>query len=390
MAPSSPRPDPLLSGPFLRVTLANFFFFLNFASFFLLPVYVQRLGGDEATVGAVMGTAGLAGLVVLPVVGLAIDRYGRRRFLAIGASGMAVLSACYLVVDAIGPVLFVLRVLQGVCFALAFTAASTLAAEFAPRTRRAQALGVFGISTLSTHALAPAVGEEIVRRGGFPALFATGAFLAALAVLCVAAIPRPATSTGADGTHASAGTYRMDPRQWVLAATMVCCGLAFGAVLTFVPTFVVGEELGRVGGFFAIYTAAAVLTRIVGGGLSDALGRRAVVLPTLVMLAGSVLVLAFTYTPAVLAVAAGLFGLAQGLSYPTLNAFAVDLSADAHLGRAQALFNGAFNLGVTSSAFAFGAIASRFGYRPMFAAAAVTPLAAAGLFYVATYIRSQE
>ena len=111
----------ILSGAFLRVTLANFFFFLNFASFFLLPLHVKALGGNEAMVGVVMGTAGLAGLVVLPAIAVAIDRLGRRRFLVLGSAGMALVSAGFLLVDEIGPMLFVLRVCQGVCFSVAFT-----------------------------------------------------------------------------------------------------------------------------------------------------------------------------------------------------------------------------------------------------------------------------
>ena len=78
--------EALLNGPFLRATLANFFFFLNFASYFLLPLHLRSLGGSEAMIGAVMGSSGLASLVVLPLVGITIDRLGRRLFLLGGAS----------------------------------------------------------------------------------------------------------------------------------------------------------------------------------------------------------------------------------------------------------------------------------------------------------------
>ncbi|MDX2166943.1 MAG: hypothetical protein SF182_07770, partial [Deltaproteobacteria bacterium] len=60
----------------------------------------------------------------------------------------------------------------------------------------------------------------------------------------------------------------------------------------------------------------------------------------------------------------------------------------AQLGRSQALFNGAFNLGVTTSGFAFGLLAEHYGYRPMFLVAAVTPIAACLLFGFGT--RSAE
>jgi MFS family permease len=162
----------LLNGPFLLTTVTNFFFFLNFASYFLLPLHVRALGGSESTVGAVMGMSGLASLGVLPLVALSIDRLGRRLFLILGAVGMTAASVGFLFVDSVGALLFALRVLQGLSFAAAFTASTTFAAEFAPVSRRAQALGLFGLSTLLTHAIAPIVGEEIIRRAGFTALFA--------------------------------------------------------------------------------------------------------------------------------------------------------------------------------------------------------------------------
>jgi MFS family permease len=370
----------ILSGPFLRLTLANFFFFLNFASFFLLPLHVKALGGSEATVGAVMGINGLASLLVLPLVGSAIDRFGRRRFLIGGAAAMSLAALCFTQVQAIGPALFGLRVLQGASFAAAFTAATTLAAELAPQARRAQALGIFGVSTLLTHAVAPSVGEEIVRRGGFSLLFVFASLCSLITVWLVAKLPASAL---ARGRGVAPSRWRVGRTQWVLIGTMTLSGMGFGTVVTFVPTFVRGAGLGRVGYFFAAYSAAAILTRVAGAGLSDSFGRRKVILPAQLALAGSILVLAFTYSVPMLVLMGLLFGSAQGVSYPTLHAFLVDLTEQAHLGRAQALFNGAFNLGVTSAGFLFGLIAELAGHRAMFAIASLTPALAWLLLYVA-------
>jgi MFS family permease len=370
-------PAPLLSGAFARVTVANFFFFLNFASFFLLPLYVKSLGGSEAMVGAVMGTGGMAALLVLPIIGVALDRFGRRRFFAVGTVGMTAAALGYVSVDAIGPLLFALRIVQGVCFAAAFTASTTLAAELAPYDRRAEALGIFGVSTLLTHALAPTIGEEIIHHAGFHALCVTAAGFTTVPLLLLRGIP-PRLLPAAMATRS---TWRVGRLQWVLIGTMTLAGMGFGTVMTFIPTFVRGNDLGRVAFFYGAYTITAILTRLFGGGLSDSVGRRAVVLPALLVLATSIFTLALARSIPVLVVAGVLFGGAQGISYPTLHAFLVDLTADDQLGRAQALFNGSFNLGVMSSAFLFGPVADYVGQRPMFALAALTPLLACGLFY---------
>src|SRR5207244_8856341 len=102
---------------FARVTAANFCFFLTFASFFLLPLHVRALGGTERTIGVVMGTSGLAGLVSVLAVGVLLDRFGRRIFLLGGIATMSAAGGAVLLVDRLGPGVFALRGVQGRPFA---------------------------------------------------------------------------------------------------------------------------------------------------------------------------------------------------------------------------------------------------------------------------------
>jgi len=366
-----------MTARFVRVTVANFFFFLTFASFFLLPLHVRALGGSERTIGLVMGTAGLAGLVSIFAIGALLDRLGRRVFLLGGLATMSVASAAFLVVDRIGPALFVLRGVQGLAFAAAFNAASTLAADFAPPERRASALGLFGVSTLTTHALAPALGEQLVRIGGFHLLFAVAATFSAVAFAI--AWPLPA---GMEHATSRPGRLRRTPDLVSAIATVACCGVAFGAVITYVPTFTHDAALGPVATFFLSYTAAAVLTRVVAGGLGDSYGRRAVLLPTLGLLALSIAILAGVRSAPALAGAAVLFGTAQGFVYPTLNAFTIDQADATQLGRTQTLYNGAFNLGTTGGSILLGPVVQAFGHRVMFLCAAGAATLALGVFAV--------
>jgi MFS family permease len=364
---------------FARVTLANFFFFMNFASFFLLPLHVRALGGSERSIGLVMGTAGMAGLVVIPVLAILLDRLERRAFLLAGIATMGLAALGFLLVERIGPLLFVLRVVQGLAFAASFNAASTLAAEFAPPERRAAMFGIFGVSTLATHALAPALGEFLIHLGGFHLLFAAAAACTAIAFAIAAGLPRAGAVAVAPAVTPVTGAALY----WTLL-TVGFCGLSFGAVITYVPTFVHDELRGPVSTFFLCYTGAAVLTRLVGGGLSDGLGRRTVIVPALVLLTISLLVLATVRSPAMLAGAALLFGTAQGFVFPTLNAFTIDLIDPGRIGRVQTMFNGSFNIGVTVGSIGFGAVVEALGYRPMFVCAAAMAGMALAVFVVAT------
>ncbi len=367
--------SPVLSGRFLRLTVANFCFFMTFATFFLLPLHVRALGGTDRTVGFVMGSLGVLSLAGVFVVGLLIDRVGCRVFLRSGLLGMSLVSACFAFVDEISPWLFILRGLQGLFFACGFNAGSTLAAAFAPPERRATALGLFGVSTLTTHALAPTLGEQILRFTSFHGLFAVASAFSLIGLALAWTLPEPPRQTA----NAGAGFSLPRPLVVSLAATL-CCGVAFGAVMTFVPTFAVDAHLGPVSVFFLSYTSMAILTRLWAGRIADDFGLRRMIPPGIALLAASIYGISGMHS-VVTFLAAGLsFGLAQGIVYPTMNAFSVDLAEAGQLGRVQAFYNGTFNLGITAGSFVLGPVVHAFGHRTMFVYASGAALLAFLLF----------
>jgi MFS family permease len=371
----------LLTPAFVRVTVANFCFFLTFASFFLLPLHVRALGGSERTVGFVMGTNGVAGLVSIFLLGPVLDRVDRVRFLRAGLAAMLLATLGYLAVDRIGALLFALRIVQGVAFAACFNASSTLAAELAPPARRAAALGLFGLSTLGTHALAPTIGEQVIRLGGFPLLFVVAAGYCAVGLALT--IGLPASVVHPDAPRIAPG---FTPGFATTIAVVALAGIAFGTVITFMPTFVHDDaQLGSVSTFFLTYTAAAIGARFTASGLGDTFGHRRVIAPSLALLGVSIAALATVHSVATLAAVGVVFGTAQGIVYPTLNAFAIEHATTGQLGRLQTFFNGAFNLGVTTGSFALGTIADAYGHRPVFVCAGATALLAAAVFVVTSH-----
>ncbi len=381
--------DPI-PAPFFVVSVANFLFFLNFAFFFLLPLWILERGGSETTVGRLVGASGLAGLIVLPLVGYLLDRFGRRRFMIVGALAAALCSAAYIGVDTIGPELYVLRIIHGVAFTCAFTGAQTLAVLFAPLSRRATAIGWFGISTILTHAISPLLGEAIVRRWSFDAMFGLGAVLGMVAFVLACLLPRPPALAG----HATANDAdASEARRAVMTAciAMVCYGFGFGATQTFVPVLMERFELigtvgpdwlrvGTVGSFFACWSIAAVTMRLLLGSASDRFGRRRVILPAMAVMSIAVLMLVFARTLPGIWVVGFTFGCAQGLLYPSMNALVADWSSPHNIGRTQSLFSGSYSLGISGSAFIFGIIAEQFGFDTMYAIAFAITLVGMGVF----------
>jgi MFS family permease len=362
------------SGPFARATLTNFFFMSSLSCFILLPLYVHRLGGTEAEIGLVQGVYSAAGILCQPVIGLWLDRIGRRFFMALGVALLIASSAAFLVSHSMA-LLAALRVVQGLGFSAFFVANYMHVVDLVPAERRGWALGIYGVSGFVATAFAPLLGEFIVRRAGFRALFAVSAVLALVPLVLVLRL-RDARKSGGASLPAPgwlrAGLEDVVQRHMVVTLFF---GLGSGTIFAFLPTFAQSLEVSGLSLFYTAYAAAAIAVRIFGGRLIDTRGRRAIIVPSMFLqtLAPALLavvgvaVTRTSTTPVVpiLFVAGLVSGAAHGFLYPGLAALVTDLTAVARRATAVGVFSAMFLLGQTAGAFVFGAVAHALGYASM-------------------------
>jgi MFS family permease len=370
--------------------LTNFFFFAALNGFVLLPLYIQRLGGDEADIGLVQGLYSAAGIVCQPVVGALVDYLGRRFFMRLGA-GLLVVSCALFVVSSPLPLLGALRALQGVAFSTFFVANYIHVVEMVPAERRGWALGIFGLSGLVSTSLAPLVGDLMIRRFGFPWFFAAATVVAAGAASVVWRVQdvRPAALGARPGLHViREGLLQLRHMHMLLAFFF---GLGTGTIFTFLPTF--GEFLGvtSVGLFYTAYAGAAMLVRVAGGTLIDVRGRRAVIIPSMFVQTCATCMLALVallFRPALglpvlpfLFLAGFLAGGAHGFLYPAMSALLMDVTPERRRGSAVGIFSSVFLVGNSIGAIVFGYVAHGLGYPVMWGA--LTLLLAVG--FVASF-----
>jgi predicted MFS family arabinose efflux permease len=293
---------------------------------------------------------------------------------------MTLASLAFLAVDRVGPLLYALRMVQGVAFAAVVISASTLVTDDAPPEHLGRAIGLFGISILSMHALAPALAEEVALRFGWHAVFwmAAGSSL-----VCLAATPfihDPRHARAAEGAPGIIEVMRR-PRTLRVGVVVALTGAAFGAMMTYPQAFALALGRSHVRGFFVAYALAAVAVRLGFGGLADRLGRRPVSLGSLAAYGTVVLAMAWL-RPAWLEPLGFFFGASHGLFYPAYNALADEEAGPGERGKVMALFNGAFNLGNSGATLGLGFVAESLGYPAVFW------IAAAGVYVAYLVLRA--
>lgn len=362
----------LLTRRFAVATLGNLVFFVAVTSFFSLPVHLEELGAGRADIGRIMGSFGLSALFAIPLTGALADRFGRRRFMTLGALVWAALSLAFLWVDRIGPAVYLLRLGQGLAFSLTFVATNAVIVDLAPRGALARAIALFGATTLVSHAVGPSLGEWVAHRWGFDRLFQLSAVVALVAGVLHASVPDVSRPDASDGS-ASVSMVRLALRKGAVGALVAALGSAvtFGAAINFMPVFVRARGLESHAPFFVAYVVAAIFVRVAAGGLSDRLGHRLVGTVASVGFAGAAVGFAFmTQSVGQMVALAFLFGVSHGLAYPAMNALFVEGAPHNARGRSMALFNLSFNVGITLSAFVAGEVAERVDYRAMWLVAA--------------------
>jgi len=361
----------LWTGPFVLCFVTNLCQGTAFNLFLHLPGYLHDLGANDVQIGWISSLTALAAVAFRPPVGRAMDVRGRRPVIVWGGALHALATAGYLAVDAIGPLLYAVRVLHGVAEALLFSALFAYAADRVPAARRTEGLALFGVSGMLPISIGGWLGDWLLPLHGFPLLFALATGLAAgsfVLSLAMREAPRVAVARSASvGTKAALRQRDLGPL-WML-------GTVFSIVLTaffvFIKRFVDETGIGSVGSFFGAYTGAALTLRIFFGWLPDRIGQKRVLGPALAALTLGFAVMAGAETQHALLIAGVLCGIGHGFTFPILFALVVSRTPESNRGSTLALFTALFDLGVLIGGPSFGFVIERFGFAAMYAAGGV-------------------
>lgn len=379
---TNPRKDRLLSRDLVSILVAQTCFGYSFSSFLLFPKFlVTELGANPAQIGQVATANRFSTMVGLLVSGVMVDRFGRRPFLTAGAVLMTLASLSFYWVHEFGSLIFLLRGCQGLAFGMAFAAGSALVVDLAPPRKLAQAIGYFGLTMLSTNALAPLSVEALAAVSGWRFAFAAAALGAGACVLASFLIREP--RRGQIETRQVSGLLQvaLDPKQLRCALVIAIVGAAFATVFVLHQPFAVEVGLDQLSLFFVAYTGAALLVRLGAGPFVDRIGRSRVAVGSLFLYAVAVSLTADLPEVGLLALGA-LLGLAHGFFYPSFNALAVEGANEHDRGKIMAVFQAWFTAGGAFGTFALGALAHAQGYPVVFLVVGVAAFLALGVLAI--------
>lgn len=362
----SGAPERLFTPAFQRLLFVQMLFGLSYSTFLLLPKFLRlELGASATEIGRVGGAATIAAAVVAPFVGALTVRYSRLAVLVIALSFEAIGAFGFCFVKEVGPLVYGLRALQGMAWVMVFNVTATMAADLAPESRMAQAIGYLGTAMLVTNALAPAVAEPVSIRYGYGTVFLAAGGLVALSLLNLTGLRVEGARTMASEFPPEEARALRSGRTLSVHYGSLLLGAGIGVMFTYIQPYALEKGARFVGPFFFGYVGAAVFVRIAFARLADSVGPARVLIFAQALYALTVGASALLRPSWLVFLGIGL-GVSHGFAYPALTATGFSGIHRSLRGRFMSAYTFAFNLGFALTVTTLGPVVDRFGYAALF------------------------
>jgi MFS family permease len=366
---------------FILSMVVSFFVFVSFQMLLpTMPVYVQHLGATEDIVGLVMGIFTITSVGLRPFAGRALDSRGRKSVYFFGLVLIILSIFAYDLMPTVAMVL-VLRLVHGVGWGTASTAAGTIASDVIPKSRLGEGMGYYGLTTVVSMAIAPAMGLQVIASWGFSALFYTSAIICILGAVFALFIeyhhiPRPVPNK----TGPKPALF--EKTAFIPAVLIFFINLTYGSIVTFIALYAASFNIQNIGIFFTIFALALLVSRPFFGRMIDKNGYDHAMIPGILCIGLTMLILYFAQNLYFFIGAAFFYGVGFGAVQPCLQAMAVLNVPPQRRGAANGTFLSGFDMGIGVGAILWGLVAKVLGYGTMYLLAVIPVIIAFVLYFV--------
>lgn len=323
-------------------------------------------------VGLVMGLFSVASVLARPFLGKLVAIKGEFRIIFFGMAVILIASLGYYLITSFGPGMLLTRIIHGVGFSAFIAGGFSLAAKLFHPEKRAEAFGILGACLMAAMALAPALGELLVRKWGFHALYTAAAvsvILAWLASSMAATLQSSSFSQFQKTRSRYLPHFKNSSFLFLLISTLI-----FAHCQSTVPNFIALIAAGKgasSGPFFSVSYSVAIIILLTTGRLIDRYGLLVFLrLPYPVFALGILLIpgmirSSFFLVPAIL------YGIGMGLLFPAHNALAAGHGSKDQKPAIMSLFTAIYDTGFITGAVVSGWFAHLTGLDMLFVACGI-------------------
>ena len=350
--------------------MCGFTFTVFLSAFQLLPTApfrIHDLGGSTFASGLFLGFLTYASAFSAPLTGAIADRIGRRRTLIV-ASGVILLCAIAYAFTTSYRLMLALVVVHGVFWSGLLSASAAYLTSLLPERRRAEGIAYWGLSSVAAVAVAPPLAFWLLQRGGWRWICISCGSLNLLMggiawMLHEDDLPAPQSTLLPESL--------VEWRVLILSLTLFLYSFSYGAITSFTAIYADAIGVAPKSLYLTVLAVVILFTRPLSGPLADRIGYRRVFMPSLVLIAIGMSILATGSTRGSLVLSAIVFGLGFGNAYPAFVAYVMRDVTAARRGAAFGAILAAFDTGIGTGSTSVGWLIENYGFSTAFATAAV-------------------
>jgi MFS family permease len=360
------------------------------------------MGASALVTGALLAVSALIIVALQPVVGLGLDRFGRRSFLIAGLLGYALSNAIFGLATGISG-LFLAQLAQGIGSGLMWLAALAIVSDLAAADSLGQEYG--GVEEMSVRGLLVGtlvgfallyflggdtlgVGLSLVTIWRILFLGFTAASLLAAAIVwrgIPESLPRRSDRPGKDRPGKSDQKRHLSGQLSIVLAIVILTASAGAMISPILIKYLndnVSTNLFAIALAFLPATVAGSVLPSRLGGLSDRIGRRPPLIAALLVGCVATLAVPFVNSLWPLALLWVCEAAAFAAAIPAEEALVVDVSGAASMGVTLGFYTAAAGLGAVTGPLLGGWLYDRFGAMSAFGAAGLLMALGAGLIFL--------
>lgn len=376
--------EKLWTSDYIKSWTCNFLIFFSFMIVTpLLPLYLnESFGADKHVIGIVLSGYTLMALMSRSVAGYIVDSLPRRTVLIASWVAFSILYAGYFVTFSLA-MFAVIRTLHGVPFATTCVSNATVAIDVTHTSRRAEGIGLYGLSNNLATAVAPMAGLYIYEMySSFELIFGIALATAFAGVVLSSGIKLRPRELKTDKRPVSLDRFFLT-NGWLLGICMACFAMAYGVLATYLAIFCKEEmgDAGVSGNFFLILALGLICSRLVG---AKSLRKGRIVENANFGVLFSVMgygVFALFHNVWSCYACAVIVGLGNGHMFPAFNNMFVNLAPASQRGTANATLLTMWDVGMGLGIVLGGITAEHLGYVWAFALSALSQIAGVLVYF---------
>lgn len=362
--------DKLWNSNYVKIWTVNFLIHFAFTLIVpLLPLYLsERFSASKDTIGVVLAGYSVIALLVRPFSGFVVDSFSRKKVLLICSFAFFAVFGGYLAAGSLA-MFAIFRTLHGAPFGATTVAASTVAIDVLPSSRRTEGIGYYGLSNNLATVIGPVLAIVLLDafRGNYQILFALSLAISFIGIILCASIKLPKRDFVPDKKVISLDRFFL-LKGMKEAATMLCFAFSYGVVSTYVAIYG-KEQMGITSGtglFFSLLAIGLMVSRLTGArALRENRVTRNASMGMLISLCGYA---AFAAVPNRFGyyAAAFIIGMGNGHMYPAFQNMFINLAENSQRGTANSSILTSWDAGVGLGVLVGGLVAEHSGYSAAF------------------------